>query len=225
MLIKPEGEIQTAMKRQAKFIYTILSIVFSCAMMSCETIQLLGKERRENLSFHVEKAQVEQEEAKKEFQSALEEFSSLVNIGNADLEMKYNQLNDHYENCVARAKQINNRIGKIESAAQRLFLEWEDELQLYSNRNLRDASRKKLTGTKDRYYDLVASMKRSESKMKPILTVFHDNVLFLKHNLNAVAIGALQGEVESLEQNVAALIQELEKSIAEAGQLINSIQN
>lgn len=213
------------LKGRSKILYIFFSIFFSCLMLSCETIQLLGKERRENLSFHVEKAQVEQEEAKEEFQSALEEFSSLVNIGNTDLEMKYNQLNDHYENCDARAKQISNRIGKIESAAQRLFLEWEDELQLYSNRNLRDASRKKLADTKDRYYDLVASMKRSESKMQPVLTVFHDNVLFLKHNLNAAAIGALQGEVESLEQNVAALIQELEKSIAEAGQLINSIQN
>jgi hypothetical protein len=185
----------------------------------------MGKEKRENLSFHVQKAQVEQEEAKEEFKSALEEFSSLVNIGNADVEMKYQQLNDHYEHCTIRAENIHARIGKIDAAAQRLFLEWEEELQLYQNKNLRDASRQKLAQTKDRYYDLIASMKRSESKMQPVLTVFHDNVLFLKHNLNAAAIGALQGEVDSLEQNVAELIQELEKSIAEAAELILSIQN
>lgn len=210
---------------QRNLLFAFMSLLLSISLMSCETLQLIGKERRENLSFHVQKAQVEQEEAKEEFKSALEEFASIVNIGNTDLETKYNQLKDHYDSCTSRAEQISDRIGKIENAAQKLFLEWEDELQLYSNRNLRDASRQKLAQTKDRYYDLIASMKRSESKMEPVLSVFHDNVLFLKHNLNAAAIGALQGEVDSLEQNVAELIQELEKSIAEAGQLIQSIQN
>ena len=56
--------------------------------------------------------------------------------------------------------------------------------------------------------------------MDPVLTVFHDRVLFLKHNLNARAIAALGSETADLESDVAALIAEMERSIAEADAFI-----
>ena len=37
-------------------------------------------------------------------------------------------------------------------------------------------------------------MKRAEQSMQPVLRTLRDNVLYLKHNLNAQAIGALRGE-------------------------------
>ena len=67
-------------------------------------------------------------------------------------------------------------------------------------------------------------MKRAESKIQPVLSVFNDQVLYLKHNLNAQAIAALQGELVSLEENVDRLVREMEASIREADQFISKLQ-
>ena len=67
-------------------------------------------------------------------------------------------------------------------------------------------------------------MKRAESKIQPVLSVFNDLVLYLKHNLNAQAIAALQGELVGLEENVDRLVREMEASIREADQFISKLQ-
>ena len=52
--------------------------------------------------------------------------------------------------------------------------------------------------------------------MEPVLVAFRDQVLYLKHNLNAQAIAALEGSVRSIEGDVASLIDEIRVSIREA---------
>ena len=53
-----------------------------------------------------------------------------------------------------------------------------------------------LNDTRSRYKQLMASMRRAERSMSPVLESFEDQVLFLKHNLNARAIGALRNELD-----------------------------
>ena len=48
-----------------------------------------------------------------------------------------------------------------------------------------------LNDTRKRYKQLMSSMRRAENSMEPVLVAFQDQVLVLKHNLNARAIGAL----------------------------------
>jgi len=60
--------------------------------------------------------------------------------------------------------------------------------------------------------------------MQPVLQTFRDNVLFLKHNLNAQAIGSLKGEFASLEQEIEVLIREMNRSIAESNKFIDELQ-
>ena len=66
-------------------------------------------------------------------------------------------------------------------------------------------------------------MKRAESKIEPVLSAFRDQVLFLKHNLNAQAIASLQNELTSVEADIASLIKEMEASIAEADVFIKTM--
>jgi hypothetical protein len=66
-------------------------------------------------------------------------------------------------------------------------------------------------------------MKRAETKMDPVLAKFKDQVLFLKHNLNAQAIASLKSELVSVEGNIASLIKEMETSIKEADSFIASM--
>jgi hypothetical protein len=60
--------------------------------------------------------------------------------------------------------------------------------------------------------------------MDPVLRAFQDQVLFLKHNLNAQAIAALQNPTVEIEQDVQILIRDMEASINEANEFINQIK-
>ncbi|HKQ39958.1 MAG TPA: DUF2959 family protein, partial [Verrucomicrobiae bacterium] len=81
----------------------------------------------------------------------------------------------------------------------------------------------KLTETKGKYETLHQAMLRAERSMQPVLTQFRDQVLYLKHNLNAQAIGALKGEVTNIEGDVSALLKEMNRAIAEADAFIKTL--
>ena len=59
--------------------------------------------------------------------------------------------------------------------------------------------------------------------MTPVLTAFHDQVLFLKHNLNARAIGSLKGTAASINTDVTAVMKSIDSSMQEADKLIASL--
>jgi hypothetical protein len=66
-------------------------------------------------------------------------------------------------------------------------------------------------------------MRKVEASMEPVLVALRDNVLSLKHNLNANAIGALEGELNSIKQDVAVLIDEMSLAIKQSDEFIKEI--
>jgi len=112
----------------------------------------------------------------------------------------------------------------IESVADALFAEWQEELGQYSSSALRAASARKLKETQTRYGQYLKTLKRSQSRVAPVLAVFKDHVLFLKHNLNAEKISALKGEVGRFDGDVQRLIAEMDKSIADAKAFVKDLQ-
>ncbi len=66
-------------------------------------------------------------------------------------------------------------------------------------------------------------MKQAEGKMEPAPAAFRDQVLFLKHNLNAQAIQSLSDIVLEIDEDVAALIADIEASIAEADEFMAAL--
>lgn len=67
-------------------------------------------------------------------------------------------------------------------------------------------------------------MKQAEKTMQPVLNTLRDNVLFLKHNLNAQAIGSLRGEFTTLKTDIATLIKRMNQSIERSNTFIRDMQ-
>ena len=84
-------------------------------------------------------------------------------------------------------------------------------------------SERQLRETERRYAGLVETMDAASASMDPVLSVFNDRVLYLKHNLNARAIAALALETADLEADVARLIAEMEQSISAADAFIREM--
>jgi len=198
-------------------------LLTACSTMYYTTMESFGYAKRDLLVSRVEDARDTQEEAKEQFASALEKFTSVVNFSGGDLEDKYYELERAYERSTADAQAVRDRIDAVESVAEALFKEWQAELDEYTSDSLRRASQKQLSDTRERYEDLMAAMRRAESKIQPVLDAFHDQVLFLKHNLNAKAIASLQDELVSVETDITALVREMQASIDEANAFIESM--
>ncbi|MCP4045759.1 MAG: DUF2959 domain-containing protein [Gammaproteobacteria bacterium] len=184
----------------------------------------LGIEKRDILVDRVEEARDAQDDASEQFASALEQFRSTVNSDGGDLEEVYDRLNAEFERCAADAEEVSERIDSVEDVAGDLFEEWEAELDQYSSTSLRRNSASLLNDTRKRYKQLMSAMRRAERSMEPVLVAFQDQVLVLKHNLNARAIGALKNELDSIERDTANLITQMQKAIAEANAFIDSME-
>ena len=196
----------------------------ACASVYYDTMESVGIHKRDILVDRVEEARDAQGDAQEQFQSALDQFASVISIDESSLKQAYDRLNDEYEACDSAASTVSNRIEKVESVAEALFEEWGKELTLYENQNLRRTSEKKLNQTRARYKEMLSSMKQAERSMQPVLTTLRDNVLFLKHNLNAQAIGALRGEFGSLKADIDTLIQRMNRSIERSNAFIKNMQ-
>lgn len=206
------------------FILSIVLMLTACTTMYLEGLEKIGIPKRDVMVSRVEKARDTQEETKEQFKSALEQFTAATNFSGGDLEATYKRLNDEYEASVSKADEVKTRIADIESVSEALFTEWKTEITQYSNASMKQSSQKKLDTTQAHYRQLIASMKQAEAKIEPILTVFHDQVMFLKHNLNARAIASLKGELGTIKSDVSALVASMEKSINEANAFISTME-
>ncbi|WP_106477708.1 DUF2959 domain-containing protein [Phytohalomonas tamaricis] len=201
----------------------MLLVLTGCQSAYYDTLEQVGVHKRDIMTDRVERARDSQQAADEQFASALERYRSVVNVPESELSRTYDQLNDDYEDSQQAADLVSQRIDAIESVADALFDEWEDELDEYQNASYRRQSAEELRVTRQRYSDMLKAMRAAEDSMAPVLTAMHDNVLFLKHNLNARAIGALKGEVSTLESDVAQLRQRMQTAIERSNAFIQAM--
>lgn len=200
--------------------FFLLFFIASCSQVYYGALEKVGLHKRGIMVDRVQEAKQSQQDAKEQFQSALEEFSSVANFQGGNLENTYKKLNKELQKSEARAEDVTTRIDSVEDVSIALFKEWEQELDQYESQKLRKQSEQQLKDTKIRYQQLMAAMRLAESRIEPVLKPFRDQVLFLKHNLNAKAIASLRGELVQVESDTDKLIKELEASIAEADRFI-----
>ena len=202
----------------------LLSVLSSCSSTYYGAMEKMGVHKRDILVERVEAGRDSQTDAQQQFKSALEQFDSIVKLEETNLKKSYERLNKEYEKSRKAADEVSSRIDSIESVAKALFKEWKAELKEYKNKDLRRSSEKQLKNTKAHYEEMLATMHAAEKSMEPVLQVFHDNVLFLKHNLNAQAIGSLQDEFASLETQIGDLIESMNVAIASSNEFIAQIK-
>ena len=187
-----------------------------CSSLYYNTMEKFGYEKRDILVNRVEDARDSQNDARETFRSSLERFQSVVDTPDTDLKDQYAEISDAFEDSQSSAEKVRDRIDKVEDVAEDLFDEWEDELDKYDSASLRRSSEQQLDETRAQYSQLISRMHEAEDRMDPVLQAFQDQVLFLKHNLNAQAIGSLENELVEIRQDVDKLIRNMEQSVAES---------
>ena len=199
-------------------------LLLGCASAYYDALESIGVHKRDIFVDRIEESLEVRKEGQAQFESALEQFKATVDFDGGGLEKAYNLFNDEYEESEEAANAISEHISAVESVADALFEEWSDELDLYTSPSLRRASERQYKSTQKKYQRLLASMRRVEESMQPVLATMRDNVLFRKHNLNARAIDTLKGELGSINRDVSKLVKNMQRSIAEAEAFITTLK-
>lgn len=216
----------------------VLSVMLMVALVGCQSAvekavrntkysawEVVGVEKRDLFKKSVSQTKDSQEEAQESFQTALEKLKAAYNFDGGDLENKYESLNSSYESAKKRSEEVHESVKKVNTIAGDLFSEWESEIKQIETASLKAESQKSLQRSKTSYATLERSLKNTEKKLDPVLRKFHDQVLFLKHNLNAKAITSLKQEHGRIANDVQGLIKEMNTSIAAANTVIQNLEN
>lgn len=207
-----------------------LSFVFltsSCARKIREVkynaYQMIGMEKRDIFKREVKNVKEEQEDTSEAFKDALTKLKEMYKVDGGEIEKQHSRLQSSYEKASDEAAELKERIRKVNEVAGDLFSEWREEINDISSDDLKKKSRKKLKETQARFKELQTQMSSAEKKMDPVLTKLKDQVIFLKHNLNAKAIAGLKAESSDIEDDIQTLIKEVEEASREADKFIKDL--
>lgn len=208
----------------------VVALAVSLGQSACTTayysaMEQVGQHKRDILKSRIESGREEQQEAQEQFKTTYQRFKEVAGHDGGDLEATYDRLNADYEDSEARAEDVRSRIASIEQVSADLFEEWQQEIDSMQNASLKSQSSRSLKDTRSKYAKLIAAMKKAEGKMPPVLTAFRDQVLFLKHNLNARAIASLSGSLSEIEGDVDVLIRDIDASIQESERFLATLES
>ena len=214
------------MKKKCAFIIIISLILF---MSSCQTTSYyktkgwFGAEKRELFVDSVEGVRNSLQDNIDVFKKATAGINVVINVKKEKMEEQHEHLKNDYENCESEAGDIRSRIDTMEAISGDFFDQWMEEMELYNNESFRNASRTKYNKVRKRYTKLVQNLREVEVKLEPALNGFRDQVLFLKHNINAQSVASLEDELVTVEAEIDALIRELQGAIKESTAFISSM--
>lgn len=212
------------MKSGLLVVFLLVFALGGCSRLYYGAMEKVGIHKREIMVDRVKAARDSQDEAKQQFVTAMEQFKSVVSFQGENLEREYNRLNGTLQKSEDRADEVRDRIRAVEDVSMALFKEWRTEINQYSSDTLRRSSQRKYDLTYKKYTGLIAAMKKAEARLEPVLVPLRDQVLFMKHNLNARAIAGLSGELAGVQANVERLVRDMENAIAQADTFIASLR-
>ena len=200
-----------------------LVLLVGCTSSYYKAMKTFGKEKRDILVSRVKDSKKDQQQAKEQIKTTMESFQELTGFQGGSLVKNYKKLNGEYEKAADSAQKLHNRIDSIDQVSSDLFKEWQKEIDGMENKKLKLQSAGMLRQSRLNEAAYLKSMRQTEARMTPVITAFHDQVTFLKHNLNARAIGSLKGTSARMSTDVDVLMVSLDGSIAQADALIASL--
>ena len=202
---------------------TTALLLTGCTRTYYKAMSTFGKEKRDILVSRVKDSRKDQQQAKEQIKTTMEKFQELTGFQGGSLGKSYKELNSQYEKAADSAQKLHDRINSIDQVSSDMFKEWQKEIDGMENRKLKQQSAAMLRDSRLQEASYIKTMRQTEARMTPVLKAFQDQVTFLKHNLNARAIGSLKGTSARISTDVDVLLTQLDGSMAQADALINSL--
>ncbi len=202
----------------------LLVLSAGCSSVQYSALEKVGIHKRDLLVSNVEDARDSQSETREQLVTAYEELTALIGFDGGELEARYKRLSKEVTQSQDVIDELDGHLEDIDRVSRDLFKEWESELDLYNNASLRADQAKKLNLSRKQFATMRDRMQQARDRVDPVMAVLNDNVLYLKHSLNAQALDALRGQATLLEGQVDALIRDMQAAIDEADAFIANMR-
>jgi ElaB/YqjD/DUF883 family membrane-anchored ribosome-binding protein len=214
----------TLRKIRTGVIAALLTLAVGCSSVQYSALEKVGIHKRDILVDNVEEARDSQAETREQLVTAYEELSTLIGFDGGELETQYKRLSREVERSQDSIDELDGHLSDIDRVSEDLFEEWEAELGQYNSAALRADQARKLKLSRKQFATMRDRMQTARDRVDPVMAVLNDNVLYLKHSLNAKALDALRGQASMLEGQVDALIRDMQVAIDEADAFIANMR-
>jgi len=114
-------------------------------------------------------------------------------------------------------------VQEMKSMAEPVFKKWAEDLDSFTNLEMRLKSQNRLAQTRQRYDAIVLSVEPTQAAFAALHQQISDCALFLKHDLNAAACAALRPDVEALSMATDQLDEQLAKCQSAAKDYVEAV--
>ena len=123
---------------------TLLALGSGCRSTIYSAYETFGVYKRDLLKKRVVAARNEEKEAGEQFKDALTKLREMYGSSGSDLEKAYDRLKSEYDQSVAKADAVRQRVRDMEVVADDLFKEWDKEIKEINSETMRASSRDQL---------------------------------------------------------------------------------
>ena len=198
----------------------ILTTIAVAALAGCKSsttvvkaMDTIGFEKREMLKDRLQEARDAQVAAKQQLQSALYTLRRMDTVAPTEMADLHDDLESEVNKTEDEIDDLNDNIQSVESVAQVMFEDWQEDLAKYEDQQLRQKSQEELRQTQQNYNAMIAQLKSTHEKLVSLVPALKDQVLYVEHSINAGVKPQESEKLDDVREQVSSLIEELEGSI------------
>ena len=121
-----------------------------------------------------------------------------------------------------QAEELKDTIEEMTDSAEPVFEQWKENLESFTNPEMRKLSQKRLHETRKRYEEVLAVVEPALVGYETVNKSLRDYVLFLTADLNPTSLAAVRGDVKVVARSMANLDSEFHDCLVAARSYIDS---
>lgn len=187
-----------------------------CSGMYHAAIEQLGWEPQDILVNRVTIARDCQAAARNQFDRLVSLVRDLVTDDSEEAAQRVNALRSAYADAEIRAREVRARVAKVAAAGSAVFDERRRADAAIRDPAARERAMQRTAQAEARYGEMLTTMRQAADATGPALAAVQAALASLGPQPSDDAVGALHGAVADVDATVAALVRDLDQSIAEA---------
>ncbi len=158
------------------------------------SVALTGAESRHKVVEAINEGVAEQGMARDEFAAAGRMLASIQTASEAAASELYSEYLDQIDLCARRVERLDEQIEVLEAGAEKLFVDWEAELEQFTSEAIREQSSRRLDAARSGFALLNDELAGVHGQMVASLSTHKDYALYFNHNLAGSSRELLGGE-------------------------------
>lgn len=194
----------------------ILAAVAALSMSACRSTYytawgILGKDKADLLLRHTNRAETQLEEARKDYQSAVDRLRNLNSAATLDERTSvYKAFARAADNAADERDKLSEIAQTLERTGEDLFNAWDSEIGAIEDSDLTARSRDRLQETQRAFRDAVSSLNNVRAAMDPLYTPLMDQVSYLRFNVSDEAMSSVRLRLAEIESSMLRLDREIQ---------------